>query len=116
MKLRRQTEHQLQCAIVQYCDLMHWPVFHVPNGGARDRITGAILKRQGTRAGIPDLFLPIAARNMHGFFLELKAPGKHPSAAQQEWIMLLNNNGYLVQVHNNLGQAMDALDWYMGGI
>lgn len=33
---------------------------HVPNGGKRDRATAVALKRQGVKAGVPDIVLPAA--------------------------------------------------------
>ena len=35
-------------------------LFHVPNGGKRNAAEAAHLKRQGVKAGVPDLFLPVA--------------------------------------------------------
>lgn len=53
-------EHCLQRAIVNWCDglgknLVRGRFFAIPNGGARDPITGARLKAEGVRAGAPDL-------------------------------------------------------------
>lgn len=36
--------------------LMH----HIPNGGSRNSAEAANLKRQGVKAGMPDIFLPVA--------------------------------------------------------
>ena len=33
-------------------------MYHVPNGGKRDKATAAVLKRQGVKAGVPDIMLP----------------------------------------------------------
>lgn len=30
-------------------------MYHVPNGGKRDKATAAVLKRQGVKAGVPDI-------------------------------------------------------------
>ena len=32
-------------------------MYHVPNGGKRDKATAAVLKRQGVKAGVPDIML-----------------------------------------------------------
>lgn len=37
---------------------------HVPNGGKRDKNTAIALKRQGVKAGVPDIVLPAASRNL----------------------------------------------------
>src|SRR5258706_15604992 len=58
------TEHQIQCSVIAQWYLMcaryGLPAFSllaIPNGGARDPITGARLKAEGVRAGMPDLQL-----------------------------------------------------------
>jgi hypothetical protein len=114
MAKRNYPEHILQCAIVQYCDVRHWPIFAIPNGGFRFLSTARMLKAEGVRPGVPDLFLPVAAYRFNGFFIECKSVSGQWSDNQQEWTRILNDNGYLVQVHSDLGRAIDALNWYMG--
>ncbi|MCP4933649.1 MAG: hypothetical protein GY927_05450 [bacterium] len=51
-------EHKEQCAIVNHIIARKRPKvfwFAVPNGGNRTAATGARLKREGVRAGVPDL-------------------------------------------------------------
>ncbi|MCP5018113.1 MAG: hypothetical protein GY938_22995 [Ketobacter sp.] len=51
-------EHKEQCAIVNHIIARKRPGvfwFAVPNGGNRTAATGARLKREGVRAGVPDL-------------------------------------------------------------
>ena len=48
-------------------------MYHVPNGGKRDKATAAVLKRQGVKAGVPDIMLPAARAEYHGLYIELKA-------------------------------------------
>jgi hypothetical protein len=33
-------------------------MFHIPNGGSRNKLEAANLKKQGVRAGVPDICLP----------------------------------------------------------
>lgn len=40
---------------------------HVPNGGKRDATTAVALKRQGVKAGVPDIMLPAARAGITGF-------------------------------------------------
>jgi hypothetical protein len=54
------TEHQLQKAMVKY---LGWVLpddaifFAIPNGGARNSVTGANLKAEGVKAGAFDLMI-----------------------------------------------------------
>lgn len=38
---------------------------HIPNGGKRDKRTAVALKRQGVKAGVPDICLPVARNGYH---------------------------------------------------
>ena len=58
------TEHRIQAGLFKWFKLAsaRHPelalLFAIPNGGARDPITGAMLKAEGVKRGVPDLFLP----------------------------------------------------------
>ena len=45
-------------------------MYHVPNGGKRDAATAVALKRQGVKAGVPDIMLPAARAGYHGLYIE----------------------------------------------
>lgn len=63
--------------------------FHSPNGGRRNPIEGAKLKRLGVKKGIPDLILPMGRNSYHGLVIELKrVDGKLSdlSFEQKEWL------------------------------
>ena len=55
------TEASEQEAVIKICKFMEnrYPelklLHHCPNGGKRDRVSAAVLKRQGVKAGVPDL-------------------------------------------------------------
>ena len=74
-------------------------LFHIPNGGSRNPIEARHLKEQGVKAGVPDLFLPVARGGYHGLFIELKRKrGGKVSDEQASWIVQLNQKGYLAVV------------------
>lgn len=79
--------------------------FAIPNGGARSEITGAILRREGVRAGTPDVFIPVPVVRPDGtvsggLFLELKRPGAavRASAVQRRRHLELADAGYTVVI------------------
>ena len=52
------SEAREQQAVVEWCAWKRIPNFHIPNGGSRDKREAASQKRQGAKAGVPDLFVP----------------------------------------------------------
>lgn len=112
MKLKRY-ESQEQQAVIKYCDLKHIPIFHIPNGGSRNAIEAANLKKQGVRAGIPDLMLPVAKQGYHGLFIEMKVGYNKPTENQEKWMELLSNNGYLVKTCWGADEAINLITNYM---
>jgi hypothetical protein len=92
----------------------------IPNGGRRDEITGAILKREGVRAGVPDLFLAVpvpvhGGRSRAGLFIEMKTWTGRVSKAQQEAIFRLRRRGYECVVAHGFDQASRAITQYLEG-
>lgn len=69
-------------------------LFAVPNGGARSKKTAGMLKAEGVRAGVLDLYLLVPRGGYHGFAHELKAEGRRPTAAQLDEIRALTSAGY----------------------
>lgn len=90
-------------------------IFHVPNGGKRNVIVATKLKREGVRAGVPDLICLLARHGYHGLVMELKVGDNDTSAAQDKWLKWLANAGYCACiVRNDPAEAMRILEWYLG--
>jgi len=96
----RDIEHRMQVALVKWLRHKGIFVFAIPNGGARNRITGKRLKDEGVLAGVPDLFIPA-----HKLFIELKAPGGKLSEAQKECHAKLFDCGCKVAVCYSVEEA-----------
>lgn len=77
-------------------------------------IEGKRLKAEGLTAGFPDLGIYLPSGIYHGFFAELKAPGKKPDPIQREKIALLQEQGYCVVVIDSMEKFWDALEGYFG--
>lgn len=110
-----------QEAIIQWCQYRYgiYPelelLYHVPNGGKRDAKTAAVLKRQGVKAGVPDLVLPVARGGFHGLYIELKAPGGSLQKNQREYMERLTQEGYLAQKCEGWQEAVELLSNYLEG-
>ena len=117
----RHEEHQEQVALMRWWSLAHSRyhvpeklLFAVPNGGRRDAVTGARLKAEGVRAGVPDLFLAVPVGPYGGLWLELKAAKGRPSEAQKVMMHLLEASGYAVCVAQGWDAASVAIEKYLG--
>lgn len=106
------SEHQIQCAVIDYCAVKGYPVFAIPNGGDRHVAVAVKLKKEGVRPGVPDLFFPEARDGYHGLFLEMKTPKGKLSEHQKFWCHILEQAGYLVRVGFGIDSAIKIVDNY----
>ena len=88
-------------------------LFHIPNGGSRNALEAANLKRQGVKAGVPDLFLPVAKGKYHGLFIEMKWGKNTVTDKQDDWLHDLTVQGYKAAVCYGADEAIDVLETYM---
>ena len=82
----RHEESKIQSAIMRHLDGVlpsSYRAYAIPNGAKRDKITGAILKREGVKAGMPDI--AIIGTDGYSAFLEVKREGGRLSPAQIEF-------------------------------
>ena len=109
------SEADEQAAVIEWCAWNKVLVFHIPNGGARDARTGAQLKRQGVKRGVPDLCVPVARGGYHGLYIEMKTRTGRLSSEQETWLRRLQSEGYRAVVCRGAGQAINEIDDYMKG-
>jgi hypothetical protein len=115
------TEEAFQRAVAMTLDAMGWLWCHVPNGGARDARTGAKLKGQGVRRGVPDVMVferwartysgpdtPICDDGF-GVAIELKAGRRKPTGPQKAWMDGLRERGWMVDVCRTMDEVLDVL-------
>lgn len=69
-------------------------LFAIPNGGHRSKATAGILKAEGVRRGVADLFLAIPIMGMAGMFIEMKFKKGKQSAEQVEFQKQVQGVGY----------------------
>lgn len=88
-------------------------LFHIPNGGSRNALEAANLKRQGVKAGVPDLFLPVAKGTYHGLFIEMKWGKNTVTDKQDEWLHDLTVQGYKAAVCYGADEAIEIITDYL---
>lgn len=106
------TEDQEQRVVAAWLDAHGVLWAHVPNGGARNRVTGAILRGLGVKAGFPDLLIldPPPIGGYVGAAIELKRKvGGRISPEQQDWINQLIDRHWFALVCHGAGDAIDVL-------
>lgn len=86
---------------------------HVPNGGRRDKKEAASLKRQGLKAGVPDIVLPVGRGGFLGLYIELKVGKNKPTEKQLEWIGKLQEENYFVKVCYGWREATEVITSYL---
>lgn len=111
------SEHQEQAALVQWFRAAHREeaacLFAIPNGGARNAVTGRKLKEEGVLPGVPDLFLAIARGDWHGLFIEMKTLRGKASKAQLEMLARLELRGYRVKICRGFEEGRMAIENYL---
>lgn len=83
------------------------------NGGLRSKATAARLKREGVKAGYPDLALDVSRHGYHGLRIELKYGKGRVSESQKWWHERLTEQRYLVFVCIGWEAAKDVLVAYL---
>lgn len=91
-------------------------LYHIPNGGARDARTGARLKAQGVRPGVPDICLPVPMGGFGALYIELKVrSGGRVEEVQREWIRCLRAAGNRAEICRGWDEARETILEYLRG-
>jgi hypothetical protein len=113
-------ESEEQSALFQWARIMEKRMpelrllYHIPNGGLRNKPVAVRLTAEGVRRGVPDMCLPVARHGYHGLYIELKRrkSGK-ATPEQREWIELLNGQGYRAEVCHGFDEARAVIEGYL---
>ena len=121
MNLYTPTEAQEQTAVFNWAAVMvrRWPelrlLHHIPNGGSRNAREAHNLRMQGVKAGIPDIFLPVARGGWHGLYIEMKRrKGGRLSDEQAAMLEALREQGYCAWVCKGANDAIELITGYLG--
>ena len=116
---RKKSEATEQIRVIDWARRNEWRcrelelLHHIPNGGSRNKAEAANLKAQGVKSGVPDLCLPVARRDYHGLYIEMKTETGRVSDNQQWWIQELNHQRYLAVVCYGWKEAVQCLTDYL---
>lgn len=100
----------------------------VPNGGRRGKVEAAIMKGEGTVAGVADSVLFVPSSQYHGLCIEFKrlivsfdSRGKehiaktYQSKEQKAWQQAVEDAGYKYVVVRAFDEFKDAVEEYFSG-
>lgn len=112
------TEEQEHIAVMEWAKnhpILSKYLIHIPNGGSRNKIEAAKLKRMGVRSGVSDLFLPYPTKKYHGLWVEIKRKRGNVKTTieQNEWIIKMNALGYFACVARGYEQTVDCIISYL---
>ena len=112
-------ESQEQQALFQWSKLMQaqYPelsLLHaIGNGGKRNLIEAVRMKREGVKAGVSDIMLPVARNGYHGLYIELKVGRGKTSDSQVWWIAETTKQGYYSTVCYGWLEAKEVIEKYL---
>ena len=117
--MRKATEHQIQAAFFEWVEiqaqtrLIFGNIFAIPNGAYKSYKQALKFKREGLKAGVPDVFCAIPSGPWHGLFIEFKKPGGKLSPQQRTWADRLACTGYIFEVVYSADEAVQVVNRYL---
>lgn len=100
-------------------------LYAIPNGGTRHPAEAVKFKRTGVKSGVPDICLPVARKNFHALYIEMKRTSLRPrrpsskggvSDEQVSWLVRLSLEGHAVRVCYGADEAISTIIRYLSGI
>ncbi len=110
-------EHRIQCACVQWFNYQYpkfsHTLFAVPNGGRRDKVTGAKMKAEGVRPGVSDLILLKSNQQYGALLIEMKTRTGRQSEAQRQWQHLMEKENCKYAICRSLDDFIQEVEVYL---
>lgn len=113
--MHRDIEHSTQVACVRWFRYAYPNrlIFAIPNGGARNAVTGARLKAEGVLAGVPDLMIAEPRGYWAGLFIEMKTATGKLSKEQKQMQVTLTEKGYYFAVCRSFDEFRQIVTEYL---
>ena len=110
-------ESKLQQACVRWFNYQYPKLrgilFAVPNGGARDAVTGRILKAEGVVAGVADLILLMPNKHYNCLCIEMKTEKGRQQSSQKEWQAKIEAVGGKYIICRSFDEFKKAIEEYI---
>lgn len=88
-------------------------LFHVPNGGSRNRAEAVKFKQMGVKAGVSDLQLQYPKGSYCGLFVEMKFGNNRQQETQKEFLADMAAAGHFVATCYSAEEAIKVIEEYL---
>lgn len=88
-------------------------IYHIANERRSSWAAGKRLKKNGVKAGVPDVFVPIPTKKHPGLYMEFKVDHNKPTDRQEYFLTGLASLGYVTKVVYSATEAIDVLNRYL---
>lgn len=119
MKYAMRSEDTEQINVVSWANwnANHYPelrwLFHVPNGGSRNKQEAVKFKQMGVKAGVSDLCLPYPKGIYCGLFIEMKYGNNRQQDTQKEFLADMAETGHFVATCYSAEEVIDVIEKYL---
>lgn len=113
------TEHQIQSAYFRWVysksleDSRYSMIHAVPNGGLRSAKDGAMMKREGVKRGVFDIYCMIQKKGYGALLIETKTKSGKLSIEQKKYFKLYQQQNYFPVVCYSLKEMIEVTEWYL---
>lgn len=94
-------------------------IYHIPNGGYRNKLEAIKFEREGVRSGVSDYHLPYPAHGYNGLWIEMKRKKKNISNItdnQKEWLRKMRDLGFAIGIAYGADEAILLCENYLQGV
>ena len=120
---RKNDESKIQQSFIRWFSLQYSKLdkllFAIPNGGKRSKITASIMKSEGQKRGVADLFLSIPKRTYsdveykNGLYIETKTDIGKQSKEQKEFQKAVESQGYQYTICRSIEEFIKTINDYL---
>ena len=122
-KPRKNDESKIQQSFIRWFSLQYSKLykllFAIPNGGKRSKITASIMKSEGQKRGVADLFLSIPKRTysdieyINCLYIETKTEDGTQSKEQKEFQKAVESQGYQYTICRSIEEFIKTINDYL---
>ena len=119
MRYAKRSEDTEQINVVSWAgwNMNRYPelkwLFHVPNGGSRNKQEAVKFKQMGVKAGVSDLCLPYPKGIYCGLFIEMKYGNNRQQDTQKEFLADMVAAGHFVATCYSAEEAIEVIKKYL---